>query len=908
MKKLYKNFNLFVVVIFLKLALSLRYRVKIKGLGKLEEKYKEDPKGFIFLPNHSTFIIDPLILSTFLWNRFQPRPLTIDYAFYLPGARFFLNIVKAIPVPNFGPSSNSHKTWKVDQSIQTVVDGLKKGKHFLFYPAGRVKLSSREKVKSASGLTTILHNTPEAKVVLIRITGFWGSAFSRAITGELPDLKKEVIKSIWLVLKNFIFFVPKRDISIEFELAGEEFPYKEDRLTINNYLESWYNKPFAKEKEGGEPLKLVSSSFWKDEIPKIEKGNIEEEVNLEDIPQDLQKHIREEIANITELPIEEILPEKLLLNDLCLDSLSTAELLVFLEQNYDVKHVELEDLTTVSKVIAIAAGNYKPKKDYKVDESQLKKWNKQGKVCDLVIPEADSIIELFLNQSEKLGRNTIFSDAMTGQVSTFKEARVKVIILANLIQKIPEKNIGILLPASGAATLLVYACLLAGKVPVMINWTVGARHLDFVKEKMQLETVLTSWQFIYKVSNVDFGSLNELLFFIEEWRFEVSLKDKIKAFCLSKSKTEKILSKFDSQNIKSDDIAVVLFTSGSESNPKGVPLSHKNIIKNIKNGELENLLDLSANDALLAFLPPFHSFGFTLTTIYPLISGLRTIYFPNPTDYNSLASVLKDWKASIVVGPPTFLRGIFLSLDAESSKSVRLVVSGAEKLSKNVVNLVKALNPKAVVCQGYGITECSPMISMNLSGDFALGVGYPIKGVELLIVHNETLEVMGFGESGLILVRGANVFSGYLDNVMNPFVTVNGKKWYNTGDIGYLDEKGFLTISGRLKRFVKIGGEMISLTGLEAAFLEVAPQKGWGSLDSGIPLAVCAKEKEGAKPTICLFTNFKTTKKAANIVLLEQGFSSLAQITEVVELESIPVMGTGKVNYRYLEVLLENKA
>jgi long-chain-fatty-acid--[acyl-carrier-protein] ligase len=204
--------------------------------------------------------------------------------------------------------------------------------------------------------------------------------------------------------------------------------------------------------------------------------------------------------------------------------------------------------------------------------------------------------------------------------------------------------------------------------------------------------------------------------------------------------------------------------------------------------------------------------------------------------------------------------------------------------------------------EGYGITECSPIVTLDRIDEPHAGVGKPIPGVELLILDEARKGPAAHGSEGEVCISGPNVFSGYLGSPRTPFVTVDGKQWYLSGDRGYLDERGYLILSGRLKRFVKIGGEMVSLGGLEEELNKLAKEKNWLKGDEeGSILAVSAQEKEADKPTIVLFTTFSITKEDVNLALKECGYGRIVKIAEVRVLEQIPLTGTGKTDYRLLD-------
>ena len=454
-----------------------------------------------------------------------------------------------------------------------------------------------------------------------------------------------------------------------------------------------------------------------------------------------------------------------------------------------------------------------------------------------------------------------------------------------------------MLPSSVAAYITILACQLAGKIPLMVNWTVGPRHLESVVALSQVQVVLSSWAFLDRLDNVDLNGIEDLIVMLEDVRRQLTLKDKLKAYYRSKLSAKSLLSIFNIKDLKKESTAVLLFTSGTENMPKGVPLSHENVISN-QRATLE-VVGLKQDDILLNILPPFHAFGFTLSGLIPLLSGMRVAYFPDPTDGRGLARAIEKWQATLICGAPSFLKGIFKNAESDELKSLTLCVTGAEKAPDDLFTMVKQLGHCRLM-EGYGITECSPVLTVNMTGDQAKGVGVPLTGIELLVVSLDTHAPLKQGEQGLILARGPNVFKCYLNKgIASPFLQVEGKEWYSTGDLGYLDPGGSLIISGRLKRFIKIGGEMISLASLEDALLKTVGQK--APAIEGPILAICAKEEAGEKAKIFVFTRFDATLEEVNRALKESGFSNLVKVFKVQPIDEIPLMGTGKTNYRALE-------
>ncbi len=875
----------------MRLGLFLRYRITTKGLDELKKEVFKKPGGTLFLANHPAEI-DPCILLVLFWYPFRPHPVAIDYLFHMKFIRYFLDWVGALPIPNFEQSSNSYKRKQIDEVYENIFDLLRKKENLLIYPSGALKRGASEVIGGASGVHQILQSAPDTNVVLIRTTGLWGSSFSRALTGKTPKIGKTFFAAFKIILKNLILFSPRREVTVECEQASDDFPWKGSRLELNQYLEQWFNR------DGPEPLTLVPYSSWKKELPKVYEKPEAEKVAYEAIPESVRKAVLEEIAEVAGLTPDKIQPTQDLALDLGLDSLDQAQLSFFLKESYGVTNVPQTELTTVECVMAFAAHLKKGEAD---DEDELVEdtaWSEGEGRPHVHPPEGKTVIEAFLNSTFRMDGYLACADAISGEVS-YKKLRLGVILLADAIKQLPGERIGIMLPASVAVNVLIFATMLAGKVPVMINWTLGERNLKAVVDKSGIQTTISSWSFLNKLENVELNGVDEQIVLIEDIRRKLGLRQKIKAIQLARKSPQAILKKFGLSKVGEDDPAVILFTSGTENLPKGVQLSHRNLLYN-QRGAYE-YVSLRDKDILLGVLPPFHSFGFSITSILPILSGLRVAFLPNPTDGKRMANGIDKWKVTMVCSAPTFLKNLIRIATPDQFKTVRLVVAGAEKAPQELFDKVAELNPNSVVIEGYGITECAPVLTINLPDKKRKGVGKVLPNVELLVVHPETFEPVPLGKDGLILARGPNIFHGYLDpTIQSPFLEVGGKSWYQTGDIGSLDEEGYLTLSGRLKRFVKIGGEMISLVAIEETLLEAAPSKGW-RIDPDLPsLAVTAVEVEGKKGQIYLFTIFPVTLEEVNQTLKEKGMSNLVKVTAVKQQPFIPLLGTGKTDYRAL--------
>jgi long-chain-fatty-acid--[acyl-carrier-protein] ligase len=323
-------------------------------------------------------------------------------------------------------------------------------------------------------------------------------------------------------------------------------------------------------------------------------------------------------------------------------------------------------------------------------------------------------------------------------------------------------------------------------------------------------------------------------------------------------------------------------------------LSHRNLTSNLR-GSLE-VIGATQNDVMLGFLPPFHSFGLLGNLLAPILAGIRVAHHPDPTDAAGLVRTVAAYRTTLMVSTPTFLSYMFNVASPDDLRSLRIIVAGAEKCPEAVFARAKELAPQATIIEGYGITECSPVVSGNLPGRVKQGtVGPPLPGVEVCVVHPDTKEPLPADTTGLLLVRGPSVFGGYLNyDGPEPFVEVGGRRWYVTGDLVDIDRDRYIHFRGRLKRFLKVGGEMVSLPALEEPFSNLYPPA-----EDGPAVAVEGIETPNGR-WIVLFTTQEVTLQEANAILAEAGFRGVMRLDEVVRVDAIPVLGTGKTDYKIL--------
>lgn len=866
-----------------KALLSLRYDVTITGLDAITQR-----KGVLIIPNHPAEI-DPIILSTYLWDILKPQPVVLETMYELPFLKPLMKWVRAIPMPDMEFDSGPYKRRRIERALHDVSERLRRGENILIYPSGRLSVTGEERLGAASGVQTIIRNYPDVFVAMVRIKGLYGSIFSKALTGgQTPDVALTLKEGIKILFKNLLFLAPKRKVTIEIVANPSELPRYSDPLSLNRFLEAYYNYPAP------ETARLVPHLFWSKEVP-LPPEKTEENHSYDTIPLAVKERVFNHIAHIGATDASRLTTETQLADDLGLDSLTVAELLLWLDREFEAHDIELSELVTVGSVLRAAAGQLgskTPKKEYRVPGVWF--TSAEGRPAP-TLQSSPTIAEAFLLAANVMGELPAIGDARSGVLS-WKEVKLRVIILARYLSKLPNTHVGLLFPASVGGSLAAMAAILAGKVPVFLNWTSGKRALLHACETTKLQTILSSQAFL-DIVQTDLEFLEDKFLFLETLREELTLKDKIASKRLAGESLPQIFEAFNVKGRSSKDPAVVLFTSGSEALPKGVVLTHENVLSNIR-GVLD-AFPLRNDDVLLGFLPTFHSFGLTVCTLLPLVTGLRVAYHPNPNESRKIAKIISQWGTSIMAGTPTFLRSILQAGQPDQFATLRTLISGAERAPQDLFEKAKNLPHPVEIVEGYGITECSPVVSMNRPGEPRVGVGRPLEGTIIKIVNPATYEELPPGADGLILIQSPSVFPGYLETNLNPFLDLHGVRYYNSGDIGRL-ENGSLVITGRLKRFIKIAGEMVSLTAVEEALQKQIP-----SYDDAPSIAVLARGAEGdGRPTLTLFTSSQTTAEVANKILRDSGFPHLVAISNVIKLKDLPLLGSGKTDYQALKGMI----
>lgn len=884
MKKHHPIFTLFSRFIFfaVRVILALRYRVKLKGTDIL----KESEAPLLFLPNHQA-IVDPMLFMTQVYKHTTCVPVVTSGYYDLPVAKILFKKWGAIRVSDLEKGSRNIKV--LDNITSSVTKGFELGHNIVIYPAGQLPSQGLEKIYNKQGAKKIVENLPDGvKVIGVRISGLWGSVWSKAWTGKSPDFTATLLKSIWYTIANLIIFMPRRYVTIEFvDITKEALARAQsDRQTFNSYLEDFYNI-------NGEEKPLFLKHFFYVPISKKElPGNIKSEyeeressTSTHTFPVDVVAAIKDIVAGILDISTDKIELNSSLYLDLGADSLNLVEFITEIENHFPgYTTPEINSIKTVADLCRIATGQLGKQVKLKPSHLNIPISN----ISRLTVDKEKNILWQFLDTFTKNKNDWFVYDNMLGSTNR-KDFLLKSIVISDVIKRrIKNKHVGIMLPALQSTTMLVIATYMAGKIPVMLNWTVGKSVLEHNIEVAGVEKILTAGSFTERIEEQLPHSIKDKLILLEKEIPGIKIHHKLSA--LIKSFVPKLFINYK----KTDPTAVILFTSGSEAMPKAVPLSHANIVNNLW-GVL-TMENIDNNRIFLGILPPFHSFGFTVMTILPLLTGIKVAYSPNPTDGKEVMNILKHTGSNILVVTPGFLKLMMAQAAAYHFKTVKFVISGAEAITKQTIERFNSLAPDATVLEGYGITECSPVLTLNPQDKQKFNsVGKFLPGIEGIVVDIDTYKLLPDGKEGMILAKGRNIFSGYLGEAnLKPFVTIDGEEYYRTGDLGYIDDEGYLYITGRLKRFIKIAGEMISLPFIERKLVEKYGEDGENVL------AVEGSDKT-TPPQIVVFTTKEIDKQEAQSYLHKNGVAPIAKITAIVAIDEIPVLGTGKTDYKVLK-------
>lgn len=522
-----------------------------------------------------------------------------------------------------------------------------------------------------------------------------------------------------------------------------------------------------------------------------------------------------------------------------------------------------------------------------------------------------SLGEHWVETSKLPGNPVVLTDTL-GTTLKAKEALVGSLILSKRIaRESPEQNVGMLLPTTAGSLVAGMSVMVLGKTLVTLNYTAPLEVMLSSIEQAQLQTVYTSSRFLenLKLRGIDLSSLSDKvrLVMLEDLRSEFSIWEKISTLLEARLFSARWIRNKYCSKADLDSTAVILFSSGSEGAPKGVMLSHKNLLANVK--QVSKILDATADDVIMANLPIFHSFGMTACLFLSMLERIKVVCHTDPTDVVTIANNIRKHKATLLFGTSSFYRLYIKNpkVKKEDLASLRLTVAGAERLQSEISAAFKRRFDKTIY-EGYGCTETSPVANVNtpfpnLDGEhprenYKPGtVGKPIPGTLTRIADPETLEELPQGTAGMIMIAGPQVMQGYLNNAdLTDQVVVerDGHRWYVTGDKGSIDEDGFLSIQDRYARFAKVSGEMIGLGNIEQVLRKALKDKEHNE-EIDIMAINIPDPKKGE--IVVILSTHELIEKELRPKLLAGGLNNLALPSAYLTVETLPKLGSGKADF-----------
>lgn len=504
--------------------------------------------------------------------------------------------------------------------------------------------------------------------------------------------------------------------------------------------------------------------------------------------------------------------------------------------------------------------------------------------------QINTLFQSFLDAVSTYGRSTVLVEDMRQVEENYGELLKKSLALGKLSKKVTQQNenVGVMMPNVTNTICLIFGLSAFGRIPAMLNYTAGSTGIRNACTAACVKTIISSREFI-KAATLEetiAGLQGINIIYLEDLRPKFSWLDKLwlMGFALWFPRLATVKS-------NPNDPAVVLFTSGSEGKPKGVVHSHSTILANV--AQIKSIIDFSMQDKFMMVLPLFHAFGFTCGAIMPLVVGSRMFIYPSPLHYRVIPEVIYDRGCTVLFGTSTFLGNYAKYANPYDFYKLRYVVAGAEKLNEEVRKTwVDKFGIR--ILEGYGATECAPVLAVNTPMANRPGsVGTLIPGLE-----SKLDPVPGIEDGALLSVRGPNVMLGYYLHDNPGVIDTSHEGWHSTGDIVTIDEDGFLFIKGRVKRFAKVAGEMVSLETVESIANHASPQHQHA--------ATTQIDSQRGESILLFTTDTNLNREQLSNSARELGNPELAVARKLIVVEELPMLGTGKTDYVTLKNMAEN--
>lgn len=493
-----------------------------------------------------------------------------------------------------------------------------------------------------------------------------------------------------------------------------------------------------------------------------------------------------------------------------------------------------------------------------------------------------TIFEALVDARHKHGGNKLILEDADRSPIDYNRLILSSLILGRKFQNFSSEGetIGLLIANSIGGIAAFFGIMAFGRKAAMLNFTAGSRNIRSACEAAQVKTIITAKRFI--IQGKFEGLIEELsktirIIYLEDLRTQISAIDKVRGLLESKL-PKPIIAK-----TPSDETAVLLFTSGTEGAPKGVALSHGNLLSNVL--QIDDHIDLSTKFIVLNPLPIFHSFGLTGGVLLPLLTGMKAILFPSPLQAKNIVKLIKDTQASVLFATDTFVNQYVRVADEGDLSSLEFVVCGAERVKPETRDaLMQKFN--VPIIEGYGATEAAPVISVNqLKEKNRPGtVGRFLPNVEWKLES-----VPGINGGGRLYLKGPNLMMGYVRVDAPGEVQKLPQGWHDTGDIVSIDDEGYISIRGRLKRFAKIGGEMVSLGAVEGYATNIWPEN--------LHVAISINDAKKGEQIVLLTNNPDANRNIIQEWFKNNGINELALPKRIIHVAEIPILGTGKIDY-----------